>query len=540
MSDVVSAGTLVGAILETSGYIAQQHILNDFSGFLQYTAAHLYAVAVFAALIALVMFGSVRMARYLLLGPAIFWFLIAEQSETEGVLWTMHGSQSIPVLDLASEVSAEEDVPESIKISTTFLWYTSMVSGIIEEVVRMILRYHDKEDYLFFDRRYALDILLNGLPDSDTLIEILLGNVMLPCHHMMEAAFALSHYTLSEQQYQYFEAQLGRACSGTNFDPKKYADLSNEEKQQVDLALRQQNENCRRVRGRMQEILNARERLMGEYEIGRNVQVNLTDATKQFVIENQQTLLEAARNQPADIRGSLSFLEDILTVDQGSEIAKTKLERPFECGQLWTIAQYAIMEDAENIVYEVHKMVLGPEAQELYDGNGNFDQLATENAANLCETLAKKLGRFQLPEGYWQEIVPYMEKRRKVTNWVYYTAGHGVSGHAETRWVTDRFHLEVREDGSIWHVYEEEYEEEYYQTYQDQTWGGRVITRRRKRTRTRSLLCVKHRKIKKCWSDKKPQSVFVFLENNEQHQRYHCCRDVEQCTKPLDHAPQFL
>ncbi len=73
MPDVGSAGTVIAAVMETAGYVAQANVIADFQGFFAGAGALFYIAAAIGGIISVMLFGSYRMAQHLLLGPALFW-----------------------------------------------------------------------------------------------------------------------------------------------------------------------------------------------------------------------------------------------------------------------------------------------------------------------------------------------------------------------------------------------------------------------------------------------------------------------------------
>ena len=87
MSDLSSAGTLVAAVLQTSGLAAQQNLLNNFSAFFESLGALLYVISGIGAVVSVAIFGNYRMARYLFVGPVVFWFLVVPRTPHQGIEW---------------------------------------------------------------------------------------------------------------------------------------------------------------------------------------------------------------------------------------------------------------------------------------------------------------------------------------------------------------------------------------------------------------------------------------------------------------------
>jgi len=261
VDEVLSAATIVGSVLETAGYMGLERILADFDEFLRYTGAHLFLVSAFGAVISIVVFGSYRMGRYLLLGPGLFWVLITPKTTTSGVWWVMgelppvaprkvvteyvskagvveakkpgglpysakrgdesrwQGVGSPPADNVDPDVFSpdltEADIArwESIEVPVAFHLYVKLVSDTISGLVKRVLRYHDSGDYLFFNRGYAIDTLVNALPERPQLVGIIYENILKTrCRPMLEASMALSHPDVSDHLYHALLAEEKAQC----------------------------------------------------------------------------------------------------------------------------------------------------------------------------------------------------------------------------------------------------------------------------------------------------------------------------------------
>ncbi len=88
MADVRSAGTVIGAVLESVGYHYQAHVLdvlgsplvNEIGGFV-------YLVAVVLVIGAMVADGGFRGGVWLLIGPPLFLATITVRSEIPNAVW---------------------------------------------------------------------------------------------------------------------------------------------------------------------------------------------------------------------------------------------------------------------------------------------------------------------------------------------------------------------------------------------------------------------------------------------------------------------
>lgn len=217
MPEVGSAGTIIGAVLETAGYVAQSHILQDFGEFFQGAGALFYTAAAIGGIISVALFGSYRMAQYLLLGPAIFWWLVGSTTTTQPVQYRLGGGEPLDVSP-AFVGPLEGYLPQGeIKVSTFFKWYTTLINDLTREIADAILQHENDEDLLFLARNQVLDLVVHARPQKEQLFNMLKESLFGACQPMMSTAIALSSYNLSPQH----EAVLTRQSQMGNQEAAK-------------------------------------------------------------------------------------------------------------------------------------------------------------------------------------------------------------------------------------------------------------------------------------------------------------------------------
>ena len=88
-----SAGTLVGAILESAGYIYQESLLNSLTEPLRNeVGALIYLVSLAIVIVQYAVLRSAKMAPWLLIGPALFFAVILDRSSIEQAKWSFGSS----------------------------------------------------------------------------------------------------------------------------------------------------------------------------------------------------------------------------------------------------------------------------------------------------------------------------------------------------------------------------------------------------------------------------------------------------------------
>jgi hypothetical protein len=155
--DIVSAGNFIAAILEHAGLLTQSRILESFKDFFRDAGALLYFIGALGGLLSLVIFGSFRAARYLIMGPALYWFLVGPTTISEGVVAKLGGGtpRGLPGssgLAAAKEdrdkslEKAGEDSKENFNVSYAFWLFAKPIDDFVEEFVGVMLKDEDGSD----------------------------------------------------------------------------------------------------------------------------------------------------------------------------------------------------------------------------------------------------------------------------------------------------------------------------------------------------------------------------------------------------------
>ncbi len=458
MADVVSAGTLVGAILETAGYVTQQRILQDFHGFFQHLGAHLYAIAGIGGLMSIVVFGSYRMARYLVLGPWLFWIMLGPTQKIDGVWWVLGKQKAVsvrPVVDQLTEQEAAKLAKEygregPIEVSRVFYHYTRIVSDVVNAITQRVLQYHDKGDYLFFNRRFAIDSLVNAYPQRSPVISMLhdtfIGG---PCKPMMDAALSRSTKYVSTQFRQQLQAQRDQVCqvvriNGKKPDPKWLKSKTDEifskwvEQRQYEMekvnqtfvlsererkALREQAEEkaqaeyynefgarsqeCQTLNIQLRRIDEARANIENDYNAAKQLPVLIspqvasfiygywnesersTLRVKNFFVSSIPTLQAIAKKEAVDFNAGISEVQ----LDGAPHPEAMKFSgKPISCGAMYDVMLNAIMADATLLVAQINKALLGKDAPKGAAPEKEVNETGESQEEVLCRELAKKLG----------------------------------------------------------------------------------------------------------------------------------------------------
>ena len=197
-ADVTSAATLIAALLEHQGLLVQTEILDSFKGFFRDAGALVYMLAGVGAVISVLLYGSFRAPRYLIIGPALFWFLVGPRAEgVEGVAWKLG---SMPEMGLRGDEGGTGTIRQQIleklnqnanlqpRPAQGFWLFASTINELTNTLVDVILKEAKDEDLLVASKVYGLELISTAhLNDSHQLFRIEQG-LMLHCPRMMASA----------------------------------------------------------------------------------------------------------------------------------------------------------------------------------------------------------------------------------------------------------------------------------------------------------------------------------------------------------------
>ncbi|MFN8391021.1 MAG: hypothetical protein U0136_12090 [Bdellovibrionota bacterium] len=206
MADVVSAGNFISAVLEHAGYVAQSHILTDFRSFFREAGAFIYLLGAIGGVVSVVIFGSFRAARYLLIGPALYWFLVGPTTPYDGVEWKIGGGTARGLNQTRGDAKSLEDVGAVaadskqdgvMNVATGFALFAKPINNITNGLADIILDSDEDNEYLLYlGKETAMTYLLQVKPDDSIFQEMLDGDFTRQCSEMFAYGVALSGFML--------------------------------------------------------------------------------------------------------------------------------------------------------------------------------------------------------------------------------------------------------------------------------------------------------------------------------------------------------
>lgn len=152
---VGAAGNFIAAVLETAGFYAQGHVLNEFSGILASIGGLVFAVYVAGAIFSFAVFGSYRKSFYLLLAPALFAFMLNNTTNITAVghrfgvsdrdpsgtkvIEALQNSEELGVVAQGGDAGVDSRYSGQATVSSFVVMYDRMVSSVVQGLVSFII-----------------------------------------------------------------------------------------------------------------------------------------------------------------------------------------------------------------------------------------------------------------------------------------------------------------------------------------------------------------------------------------------------------------
>lgn len=172
-----SAGTLVGAALETAGGFAQSHILDLVTSELgQAIAALLFVLAALSALGVISIGGKYKMAPWFLIGPGLFFFTVLWRVPANVTQWhSQDFTDQRQIVRVAVSGVSSPDVDYTV--SGVFARFQAVVSGVSVALVDTITNFADTQSRSVSsllsgtDRYRSVLNMSNDLPEHMDFLE---------------------------------------------------------------------------------------------------------------------------------------------------------------------------------------------------------------------------------------------------------------------------------------------------------------------------------------------------------------------------------
>ena len=175
-------GYAVAAYLQTKGLVDQAKILVDFKEAMEWIAALFWLASIGLAIGSVAVMGSYRQAAYLIIGPPLFFYMITTTIDADGTK-LMVGSDVVPgsikdqnnmltwIGAIDGQLSDGADGPQTTaggkaKISFFFGIYDTVITELVQAVVKVMLNTENKDHLRFVARERIRSYLLQAVPDD--------------------------------------------------------------------------------------------------------------------------------------------------------------------------------------------------------------------------------------------------------------------------------------------------------------------------------------------------------------------------------------
>jgi hypothetical protein len=186
MADVTrSAGTLIGAVLESTGYHYQDHILNELAtSFAGELGGLIYLIGVCIAVVYAATQGSYKMAPWLLIGPPLFFAVVQVRMEIPNARWQV-GLSERPKENVDDGVKEVVNTEAQANVSKVFARYIEMVSTSVNHIVATINKGRESTDLWFVLKAELYALMHTAGADEVGLKRLIHHSLYIDCQDVL-------------------------------------------------------------------------------------------------------------------------------------------------------------------------------------------------------------------------------------------------------------------------------------------------------------------------------------------------------------------
>lgn len=191
---VNSSGSLVGAVLESAGYIYQANLLDSLGGPLKdEIGALIYLLGVAIVIVQFTVLKSAKMAPWLLIGPSLFFAVILDRSNLDQARWSF-GSNERNQGDVTTGVKKVTDgVSGGANVSTVFKRYVNMISEVNRAVVDTINGVQIENDLWFIVKGQLFGAMTAFKEEDAGLLGLIHYGLTGHCYKVIQDARAVNN-----------------------------------------------------------------------------------------------------------------------------------------------------------------------------------------------------------------------------------------------------------------------------------------------------------------------------------------------------------
>lgn len=184
-----TAGTAMGAALESAGYVAQNHVLTQLHPILIALAVLFFVIASMQAIWSMLVDGRALMPLLKVVSPAIVLFILSYRVDSNGVPW-QYGETEAQRRAVVLE-QTQFDVP-TVQVSWLFNQFNSSVSGLIRTLTDLLTNDRVRDQVLFTNRQRITGVVLSSELVSPGLKSLIAQGLQGQCGLWLSAARRIS------------------------------------------------------------------------------------------------------------------------------------------------------------------------------------------------------------------------------------------------------------------------------------------------------------------------------------------------------------
>ncbi len=184
---MASAGTLVGAALQTAGQFYQSYAIDSLLGPLRNLPVVVFVIAVVASLAAFVFLGQLRGWLAFVIGPVLFMAIMMSRSQVPNVEWIYGTKPQDPGVVTETVNGLVGETLYRPYISSLFYGYDKVVSGFVRQTVSALHQVRTSSEMSMIVRQQLLGFMMSPEITDPGLSELLHLSLLGECRTMVQA-----------------------------------------------------------------------------------------------------------------------------------------------------------------------------------------------------------------------------------------------------------------------------------------------------------------------------------------------------------------
>lgn len=194
------AGQLIAAVLETAGLYGQSQVLSNFAPVFSALGSIVYIWCIIGAIISFALFGNYRQASYLIMGPALFWWMLTTTQSvtaTANIFGDREGHTPEQQINRLEQSTSPGQYQQQAQVSQFFVLYDNFVSATVQELVRFLVDTANKEDMIYVARERVLTRVARAKASEPAFIELMNISLIGECARSLYLSLELGRPPLS-------------------------------------------------------------------------------------------------------------------------------------------------------------------------------------------------------------------------------------------------------------------------------------------------------------------------------------------------------